>query len=110
MRHTKFCFATSSKNRASFFPLRKNTSPVTIRLEVLLFPEMPLIFLRHDLWTYLENLIFNSLQTELREKESHVVVLLCFKTCSFFVIIFRERTIIFISVCDQHVLPQLFSS
>src|SRR5262245_15528042 len=38
-------FATSSKNRDSFFPLRKNTSPVNIRLEVLLFPEMPLNFL-----------------------------------------------------------------
>jgi|GEM_PF-4072187 len=43
--------------------------------------------------------------TELREQESHVVVLLCFKTCSFFVIIFRERTQIFIFICDQHGLP-----
>ena len=43
--------------------------------------------------------------TELREQESQVVVLLCFKTCSFFVIIFRERTRIFIFICDQHGLP-----
>ena len=46
-----------------------------------------------------------ALSYELREQESNVVVLLSFKTCYFFVIIFGEEGSNLHSICDQHGLP-----